>query len=211
MSYTTTYVDANGRIQTITINENDSKEALRNHIRALEKKYNPQYVTIERVPAQAGELAHLRIGVKNVRTHYLTSQSDIKPKETNSMTADVLVFMGYPFKSVEATYPENHYLASPNVFRSGRACIDSWQEGTSSLITVADKLLNDMIHNPTVTRYDSEANSFMDEWHKEGVARKVFPTMNPKLLYAPTAAALPSRHRRAAAGTMSVPLPSRHR
>ncbi|WP_373219026.1 hypothetical protein [Ruminococcus sp. 5_1_39BFAA] len=206
MSYTATYIDANGRAQTIEISENDSKEALRNHIRALEKKYDPKYVTVERVKADAGELAHLKIGVKNVRTHYLTSSSDSKPKETDSMTADVIVYMGYPFKSVDARYPENHYLASPNVFRSGRACIDTWEPGTSSLITVADKLLNDMIHNPAVTRYDSEANSYMDKWHKEGVAKGAFPTMNPKLLYA--AAPLP---RRRPHEVVSTPLPSRRR
>lgn len=210
MSYSTTYTDAKGQTQTITISEQDSREALRNHIRALESRYNPEYVTIERVQAKAGELAHLKIGVKNVRTHYLTSGSDSSPKETSSMAADVIVYMGYPFKAVEARYPEKRYLASPNVFRSGKACIDSWTIGTSSLITVADKLLNDMIHNPAVTRYDSEANSYMDEWHKSGVAKGEFPTLNPKLLEASFAPIPPRRplHGRA---NHAAPLPSRRR
>ena len=58
----------------------------------------------------------------------------------------------------------------PNVFRSGAACIDNWIIFTSSLLTVAEKLIMDMIHNPVVTRYESMANPYMEDWHRAHVA-----------------------------------------
>ena len=109
----------------------------------------------------------------------------------------------YPLKSVSASYASDHYLASPNVFRSGKACIDTWIPFTSSLTTVVDKLVHDMVHDPIVTRYDSMANSSVAQWHKDGVAAGRFPTIHPKLLYAPEMTALPPR--RVASKLVSAP------
>ena len=132
MSYSATYIDEKGRSQTVTISDDESQEALRNDYQALMKKYNPKYVTIERCRAEAGEELHLRITVK-APTHYLSDAKDTAPKSCSSMSVDVVAYLGYPLKGVRASYAPNHYLASPNVFRSGAACIDNWIIFTSSL------------------------------------------------------------------------------
>ncbi len=201
MSYTANYTDEHGNTTTVSISEEESREALRNDYEALIKIYNPRYVRIERKRAQEGEALHLAITVK-APSHYLIDNNDKTPKACQSMTAEIIAFPGYPLMSVRAFYAPDHYLASPNVFRSGGACIDRWVVFTSSLLTVAEKLIMDMIHNPVVTRYDSMANPTLEEWHKAGVARGEFPTIRPQLLYAP-AVPLPERRQR----TVKTPPP----
>ena len=67
------------------------------------------------------------------------------------------------------------------------------------------KLLHDMIHDPSVTRYDSVANSDVVAWHKRGVERGAFPTIAPKELWAPEIPPLPRRR----AVVTPPPLPRR--
>lgn len=202
MSYTTNYTDEYGHTREVSITEEDSAEALKNDYQEIVRKYNPKYVTIQRVQAKAGEAMHLKVTVK-APSHYLITNEDSSPKACESMTADIICYPGYPLKSVSASYASDHYLASPNVFRSGKACIDTWIPFTSSLTTVVDKLVHDMVHDPIVTRYDSMANSSVAQWHKDGVAAGRFPTIHPKLLYAPEMTALPPR--RVASKLVSAP------
>lgn len=192
MSYTTNYTDEYGHTRKVSITEEDSAEALKNDYQEIVRKYNPKYVTIQRVQAKAGEAMHLKVTGK-VPSHYLANREDTSPKACESMTADIICYPGYPLKSVSASYASDYYLASPNVFRNGIACIDTWIPFTSSLTTVVDKLVRDMIHDPSVTRYESMANGSMKHWHQEGVAGGRFPTINPKLLYASEMTALPPR------------------
>ena len=192
MSYKANYTDEYGNTREVSITEEDSVEALKNDYQEIVRKYNPKYVTIQRVQAKVGEALHLKVTV-NAPSHFLVSYEDNLPKECGSMTVDVICYPGYPLKSITAAYSKDHYLASPNVFRFGSACIDNWIPFTSSLTTVVDKLLRDMIHDPSVTRYDSMANCSIERWHKSGVASGVFPTIFPKLLYAPELTTLPPR------------------
>ena len=209
MSYSTNYTDEYGHTREVSITEEDSAEALKNDYQEIVRKYNPKYVTIQRVQAKTGEAMHLKVTVK-APSHYLTTNEDSTPKACESMTADIICYPGYPLKSVSASYASDHYLASPNVFRSGNACIDTWIPFTSSLTTVVDKLVRDMIHDPGVSRYESMANSSVAQWHKDGVASKRFPTIHPKLLYAPELTALPPRKVTAKPVTAPPPLPGRH-
>lgn len=209
MSYSTKYTDESGNSREVYITEDDSVEALKNDYNAIIRKYNPKYVTIQRVQAKTGEAMHIKVTVK-APTHYLTTSDDVEPKACNEMTANIICYPGYPLKSVSAAYDANHFLASPNVFRSGNACIDTWIPFTSSLTTVVDKLVRDMIHDPSVTRYDSMANSNMSQWHKEGVSTRRFPTIQPKLLYAPDLTALPPRRVPQKVIIAPPPLPGRH-
>ena len=207
MSYTANYTDEKGKTREVSITEEDSVAALKNDYQEIVRRYNPKYVTIQRVQAKAGEAMHLKITVK-APSHYLNSNDDRSPKPCKSMTVDIICYPGYPLRSVSASYASDHYLASPNVFRSGSACIDTWIPFTSSLTTVVDKLVRDMIHAPGVTRYDSMANSSVAQWHKDSVAAGRFPTIHPKTLYAPEMTALPPR--RAASKPVSAPpLPGR--
>ena len=168
MSYTTNYTNEYGHTEEVSITEEDSAEALKNDYKEIIRKYNPMYVTIQRVQAKTGEAMHLKVTVK-APSHYLTTYDDSSPKSCESMTADIICYPGYPLKSVSASYASDHYLASPNVFRSGNACIDTWIPFTSSLTTVVDKLVRDMIHDPSVTRYESMANSSVAQWHKQNI------------------------------------------
>lgn len=190
----------------ISITTDDSIEALKNDYLQLIHMYNPRYVTIQRVQAGRGEALHLKVTV-NAPSHYLTSEDDIAPKACNSMTVDVVCNPGYPMEPITAYYAKDHYLASPNVFRSSHACIDTWIPFTSSLITVVEKLIRDMIHDPVVTRYDSMANPRMESWHKHGVSSGVFPTIKMKNLYAVESTPVPPRRTTNAGRT--PPLPGR--
>ena len=169
--------------------------------------FNPRYVTVEEAACESGEEFRFRITV-HAPSHYLTDRDDASPKSCSSMSAEVAVFLGYPLKSVKATYPAKRRLASPNVFRSGAACIDEWKIDTSSMLTVAEKLVKDMIHDPAVTRYDSMANGDVADWHRAGVASGRFPTISPKLLEAPQRPPLPARRAAPGLGT-PPPLPRR--
>ena len=200
MNYTAKYVDENGKEKKVSITDEDSEEAMKNDYEEIQRKYNPKYVCIRRVQAKPGEKMHLKVTV-NAPTHYLTASNDISPKNCKSMTVDIICFAGYPMVRVSASYAPDYYLASPNVFRSGAACIDNWIPFTSSLITVVDKLVHDMIHDSTVNLYNSVANDSVVEWHKKNVEAGAFPTIDPKLLYAPEVIPLP--HRRTE--TESVP------
>jgi len=208
MSYTTNYTDEYGHTREVSISEEDSAEALKNDYNEIIRKYNAKLVSIQRVQAKAGEAMHLRVTVK-APSHYLTTNNDFSPKACDSMAADIICFPGYPLKSVSASYASDHYLASPNVFRNGNACIDTWIPLTSSLVTVVEKLVHDMIHDPTVTRYDSIANPSMEDWHKSCVTAGRFPTIEPKLLYAPERTVLPPR-RVTSKPVTAPPLPGRH-
>ena len=183
MKVSVAYTDKNGVSRTYTLKESESAEALKNDYYELMRTYDKRYVKIERIRAEYGEALHLRITVY-ARSHYLTSLFDKRPKVCESMSVEVICYPGYPLKAVTAKYDRNHYLASPNVFKSGIACIDRWKPLKSSLLTVVEKLVMDIIHNPTVTRYDSMANSELSEWHYKGCKSGEFPTVDPALLYA---------------------------
>ena len=211
--YTMKYKDLDGVEREARLTQADSKEALRNDYQELKRMFNPDYIKIEEIRAAAGEALHIRITV-NAPSHYLSSSEDSNPKACNSMSVDIICYLGYPLRGVKAFYPADCYLASPNVFRSGNACIDTWIPFKSSLVSVADKLVKDMIHDPTVTRYDSPANSSMIQWHKDNVAMKLFPTIHPKLLYKPELRPLPPRRSTAAPAkkvTAAPALPKRRR
>lgn len=206
MPYTTTYTDEDGKKHTYTITDDDSIEAIRNDYRELMRRYNPRRVRIERMPAQSGEAAHLKLTVL-APSHYLTAETDTTPKPCDSMSCEIVIYMGYPLKGLRVYYPKDHFLASPNVFRHGAACIDKWIPYTSSLLTVTDKLVMDMIHNPTVTRYESPANQYVINWHKEGVANGAFPTIDPREITTAPPPAMPSRR----SAPANPPMPSRRR
>lgn len=210
MIYTGIYTDAVGKKMRVNVTQEESNEAIENDFQLLKAKYNPKYVQITPLSPKAGEKLHLKITVK-APTHYLSSADDKQPKACNEMSFELVVYLGYPIKEVAAFYSPQRHLASPNVFRNGDACIDEWMVFKSSIVSVADKLINDIIHNPTVTRYDSPANSDMIDWHKENCENGSFPTIEPKLLLA-NAFVVPLPQRRpssAAVGGTAPALPAR--
>lgn len=210
MSYSTNYTDENGHTKEVSITQEDSVEALKNDYQEIVRKYDPRYVSIQRVQTKPGEAMHLVVRV-NAPSHYLTAPDDTSPKPCSSMSVNILVFPGYPLTKIQASYDPNRYLASPNVFRNGHACIDDWVPFTSSLTTVVDKLVHDMIHDSLVTNYKSMANPYMEQWHKEGVAQGRFPTIAPQLLYLPERTPLPPRKTTSKPVAAPPPLPPKRR
>ena len=193
--FTTTYSDENGS-RIVSVSPEDSRLALKNDFDEILRNYDPNVVTIERCPTGPGEALHLKVTV-HAPSHYLVSATDTDPKPCDYMTAHVICYPGYPLKSIRAYYMSNYRLASPNVFSSGVACIDTWVPFTSSLVTVVEKLVHDMIHDPQVTRYDSVACHSMVIWHRSHAQAGEFPTIPPKSLYAIQTTPLPPRRNRA--------------
>lgn len=185
----------NGAEKPVIISEQDSMNACINDYKSLLRTYNPKYVEIQRKKAGDGEWMHLEVTV-HAKSHYLCDSADISPKPCNQMSVHIIVYKGYPLKRIKAFYLSDRYLASPNVFTSGGACIDTYIPLKSNLITVVDKVVNDMIHNPSVTNYKSPANAALIDWHKRGVQAGTFPTMSPHLLYRSDEVALPVQRKK---------------
>ena len=66
-------------------------------------------------------------------THYLTSEDDTEPKPCDEMTCTLVCMPGYPITPMKAGYAPDRHLASPNVGRSGWACIDESKVKTAGV------------------------------------------------------------------------------
>lgn len=73
-------------------------------------------------------------------------------------------------------------LASINVYRSGTQCIDTWyyddthSGGNSSVKGVVKKTLLDIIHEPSVSNFNSQANSSLCSWQRTMNEKGLLPT-----------------------------------
>ena len=90
MSYTTNYTNECGHTEEVSITEEDSAEALKNDYKEIIRKYNPMYVTIQRVQAKTGEAMHLKVTVK-APSHYLTSFS-VNPTYSARICGCIIVY-----------------------------------------------------------------------------------------------------------------------
>ncbi len=163
--------------------------ALRNDEREMLDAFNPDKVKIESIETPTGMMAKYKVKV-NVPTHYLENDSLNNPIPTDSIVFYIEVLNGYPKTKPRVYYPSGKRLASVNVFSPERCngmraaqCTDEWYPKTSSLFLLVEKTVRDIIHDPSVCRYDSMANSSLEAWHKEKVKNKLFPTIDPAELY----------------------------
>ena len=90
MSYTTNYTNEYGHTEEVSMTEEDSAEALKNDYKEIIRKYNPMYVTIQRVQAKTGEAMHLKVTVK-APSHYLTSFS-VNPTYSARICGCIIVY-----------------------------------------------------------------------------------------------------------------------
>ncbi len=167
----------------------DSLMALRNDEREMLAAFNPEKVRIEPTEAPTGMMSKYKVTV-NVPTHYLEDNELKNPIPTNSIVFYVEVLNGYPKTKPRVYYPSGKRLASVNVFAPDAhnrmrcaQCTDEWYPKTSSLFLLVEKTVRDIIHDPSVCRYDSMANTSLETWHKENVKNKRFPTVDPAELY----------------------------
>lgn len=163
------------------ISSEDSVEALRNDYYALINAFNSNIVHIDRESAPIGTMCLLKITVK-APSHILSTEDDIHPKPVNELSFRIQVMNGYPLTKPRVFYPPDHRLASVNVFRTGAQCVDEWLQ-YSSLVTLAEKTIRDIIHDPNVSRYESMAYSPLKVWQKTMVENGTFPTIDVNQLF----------------------------
>lgn len=158
----------------------DVREAIVNEYRDI-KELLTENVLITRLTAPAGSICLWRFDV-NAKSHYLIGKDDTVPKETEITTFWLDVKDGYPKVKPYVYYMPDRRLASINVFRNGAQCIDEWKYdekhagNNSSLLTTVQKTIKDIIHDPSVSRFDSMANDKLAEWQRENIMNHNFPT-----------------------------------
>ena len=195
----------------------NSELALKNDERELMSAFDPEIVDIVKVEAPVGVMVKYRVRV-NAPTHYLENDSTDNPIACDSIVFYIEVLNAYPNTRPKVYYPSNKRLASVNVYlpdpkdgmRSAQ-CTDKWKSKGSSLFLLVEKTVRDIIHDPSVCRYDSMANDKLKDWHERNVANKIFPTIEPGDIYRKSSPADNSRAVRlpppARAGTVRRKLP----
>ncbi len=149
---------------------NSTIEAIRNEYRDICEMITPN-VKIKRLKPNPGSLCLWEFTV-NAPTYYLTSGLDIIPKKTNSIVFYLDILNGFPKVKPHVYYNSSKILASVNVFTSGSQCIDNWHYDpenagkSSSLEGTVRKTLMDIIHDPSVTRFESMANGSLESWQR---------------------------------------------
>lgn len=115
-------------------------------------------------------------------TYYLTGSTDNNPKPTNEIIFYVDIPDNYPVDGPHVYYSPDKYLASINTYKSGTQCIDKWEYhpehagANTTLVGTIRKTVMDIIHDPSVSRYDSMANSKLADWQREKTASGELPT-----------------------------------
>ncbi len=155
-------------------------EAIRNEYRDICEMITPN-VKIKRLKPRPGSLCLWEFTV-NVPTYYITGGLDIIPKKTNSIVFYLDILNGFPKVKPRVYYKSSKILASVNVFTSGTQCIDNWHYDpenagkSSTLEGTVRKTLMDIIHDPSVTRFESMANKNLEVWQRRMYSSGKFPS-----------------------------------
>lgn len=157
-----------------------SREAYERDKKELLEAFNPRYVTIEQKTPPAGCMGLFKITV-HAPSDILTHEEDTEPKPVDELEFFMKVNEYYPAIAPTVYFAPNRRLAGVNTFRNGKECIDKWGK-FSSLRSVAEKTIRDIIHDPEVTRYDSMACSAVKDWQQRKTAEGAFPTLKPASL-----------------------------
>lgn len=168
---------------TTKVTASDSREALKNDYIELISAFNSEIVEIKRLDAPDGSMCLLSVRVK-APAYIVTSPSDTTPKLCDELTFYVDVKQGYPLTKPHVYFKVDNRLASVNTFSDGTECIDVWNPESSSLRTCIEKTVRDVIHDPSVSNYDSMAYSPLKIWQEDMTARGELPTINPALILA---------------------------
>ncbi len=149
----------------------ESIEAIRNEYREICDMLTPN-VILKRLIRDRGSLCLWEFTV-NAPTYYITGAGDVNPKRTDSIIFYLDIRNGYPRTKPSVYYGRNKILASVNTFTSGSQCTDEWHFDeqnsgkNSTLESIVRKTVMDIIHDPSVTRFDSMANHYLYSWQKK--------------------------------------------
>lgn len=168
--------------QPVILTREDTILALRNDYKELLGIFNPQVVTITREQTRPGTMCLLKFHVK-AHTFILDSEYDVTPKPADDIIFYMEVYEGYPDKKPLVYYPVSRKLASVNVYPGGQQCTDK-KKSYTSLCSLAEKTIRDIIHDTNVTRYDSMANGRLEQWQRSMEQKGAFPTLQPRFLFA---------------------------
>lgn len=164
-------------------------EAIKNEYKDICDMLSPN-VTIRRLKPSPGSLCSWEFTV-NAPTYYVKNAYDRFPKRTDSIVFYFNIPSNYPKSGPHIYYPHNKMLASVNVYTSGTQCIDQWlydaerSGSNSSLESAVRKTIMDIIHDPSVTRFDSMANSSLCCWQKSMFASGKLPTCSLSHVFKP--------------------------
>lgn len=159
----------------------ESVLSLRNDYEEVLRFFNPKIVDIKRVSPPEGCMCKLQVTV-HAPTYYLTTPEDITPKPMVDMSFFIDVKDGYPDIKPLTYYGSNCRLASVNVWDNGVQCTDEWL-ANSSLRSIIDKTVRDIILDPDVTKFDSMANNRIKVWREQMEKDRRIPTINPAMIY----------------------------
>ena len=118
----------------------------------------------------------------NAPTYIITGPGDTEPKAVDCIDFYINVPVGYPKEKPSVYYVPGKILAGVNTFTTGYQCIDDWiydanhAGNNSSLVGTVRKTVRAIIHDPTVTRFDSMANGSLKEWQLDKTNKKEFPS-----------------------------------
>ena len=165
------------------VSERDSIEALRNDYYEVLTAFNPEIITITKLrPEDSSDMCLLKVHV-DAPCYVLKGKNSNSPQMVGSNDFFVRVKNGYPSTKPVVYFNDNAINASVNTFKSdGNQCIDTWNPATSSLKRAIEKTIRDIIHDPTVTKYHSMANSSLKEWQQDLTSRGLLPTIDPAIL-----------------------------
>lgn len=124
-------------------------------------------------------------------SYEIVDGEDGTPQRVEQQDFHLLVYNGYPAVKPKVYFGPKSRNASVNCFQSKTQCTDDWG-AYSSLVTLVEKTVKDIIHDPAVTRYNSMAYGALEEWQKRMTANGMLPTIPPERIYRNNATTQPT-------------------
>lgn len=165
-----------------TRTKEDYERALSQDLRDCLSLFNKKIVTISGMPTPAGArgLLHVKVNAPG----YILNPNGGAPIRITDPEFFLLIYQNYLDNGVRVYFPDKKKNASMNAFQSGGQCIDEWDPEKCSICSTIEKVVLDIIHDKSVSRPESPANSSLIMWQEEMTKKGVFPTINPALIYA---------------------------
>lgn len=156
--------------------------ALQNDLNELKGTFNPQYVSIYKLPCKPGCSFCLKVAM-SVPT-YISKKAQNGPIFANYIEFFVDILPGYPKTKPRIYYGNEAWLYHVNVFASDShaQCTDVWDPLNSSICEIVEKTARAVVFDSN-RRYNSMANSVPEAWQKRMESEHKLPTMNPALLF----------------------------
>lgn len=185
-----------------TPTQQESLEALVNDWKDLCMAFNPDIVSLQREQAPEGAMLLVKVTV-HAPSYEIVDGGDDTPQRVEQQDFRLLVYNGYPAVKPKVYFGPKSRNASVNCFQSKTQCTDEWGP-YSSLLTLVEKTVKDIIHDPSVTRYNSMAYGALEHWQREMTSKGILPTIPPERIYFRKTPVLPSLPKKTAVSVKPV-------